>query len=92
MSVFFFKGHCIITILMSLAKKLHTRASSIWIMTETALSLSHCVLKLKCRWLLFWRGSCLFLCKKREGEKGKKGRKRRELSCNTNVINRDLRD
>lgn len=76
MSVFFFKGHCIIIILMSLAKRLHTRASSIWIMTETALSVSYCVLKLKCRLMLFWREGCLLLCKEREGEKGKKREKK----------------
>lgn len=81
MPVFFFKGHCIIIILMSLPKKLHTRANSIWIMTETALSVSYCAFKLKCRLLLFWGEGFVCFFARKEKEKGKKGRKkRRELS------------
>lgn len=79
MSVFFFKGRCIITILMSLAKKLHTRANSIWIMTETALSVSYCVLKLKSRLLLFWgEGVFSSFARKEKEKREKKGEKGEE--------------
>lgn len=78
MSVFFFKGRCIITILLSLATKLHTRANPISIITETALSMSYCVLKLKSRLLLFWGEGvvCFFARKKEKREEREKKEKR----------------
>lgn len=81
MPVFFFKGHCIIIIFMSLPKKLHTRANSIWIMTETALSLSYCALKLKCRLLLFWgEGVVCFFARKEKEKREKREKEKRVIT------------